>query len=284
MSLPHLLHYHFMQNAYLAGTFVAIAAGAIGYFVVLRGQSFAGHSFANVGFAGATGAALIGAPPVVGLLGGGMLAAAGMHWLGLGVRDTARSDSAIGAILSASLALGYLFLYLSHVAYGAAIYDVLFGNVLGVSDYGVLASAVLTTALLLCLVISGRPLLFASVDPTVAEGKGVPVRGLSLLFLTLLAVMVAAAVQVVGVLLIFSLLVTPAATSRYLSNKPAAAMAMSMGIAVLSTWAGLAAGYYTPWPISFYIASFGFAAYVAARAWRALSGRRNGAGRANPSA
>ena len=273
--IPHLLHYHFMQNAYLAGTLVAIAAGAMGYFVVLRGQSFAAHSFANVGFAGATGAALIGVPPVLGLLGGGLIAAASVHWLGLGVRESARSDAAIGAVFTASLALGYLFLYLSKSAYGAAVYNVLFGNVLGISDYGVLATAVLCVALLACLLMAGRPLLFASVDQTVADAKGVPVRWLSLVFLVLLAVMVAAAVQVVGVLLVFSLLVIPAATARYLSTKPATAIAIAVAIALGCTWVGLAAGYYTPWPISFFIVSLGFGIHVAVRVGRGLAlGRR----------
>lgn len=276
--IPHILHYHFMQNAYLAGTLVAIAAGAMGYFVVLRGQSFAAHSFANIGFAGATGAALIGAPPVLGLLGGGMIAAASVHWLGLGVRDSARSDAAIGAVLTASLALGYLFLHLSESAYGAAVYNVLFGNVLGISDYGVRATAVLCAALLACLLAAGRPLLFASVDQTVADAKGVPVGRLSLIFLTLLAVTVAAAVQVVGVLLIFSLLVVPAATARSLSTKPATAIALSVAIALACTWMGLAAGYYTPWPISFYIVTLGFAIHVGVRCSRAAH-RRGSSGR-----
>lgn len=273
MSYPHLLHYHFMQNAYLAGTVVAIAAGAMGYFLVLRGQTFAGHSFANVGFAGATGAALLGIPPVAGLLGGGMLAAVGIHWLGLGIRQTAGVDVVIGAVYTLFLALGYLFIHLSTSEYASGIYNVLFGNVLGTDDTGVRSSFILTVSLLAALAFIGRPLLFASIDPVVAEARGVPVQALSLIFLMLLAVMVAAAVQVVGVLLIFALLVTPAATARLLTGNPAVAIGASIALALVFTWVGLAAGYYTPWPVSFCISTCAFGVYLAARVARSLSRR-----------
>ena len=273
MPYPPLFHYHFMQNAFLAGTVVAIAAGAMGYFLVLRGQTFAGHSFANVGFAGATGAALLGIPTVVGLLGGGMLAAVGVRWLRIGIKQTAGADAAIGAVYTLFLAMGYLFIHLSTTEYAAGIYNVLFGNVLGIDDAGVRSSFILTAVALATLAVIGRPLLFASVDPVVAEARGVPVQALSLIFLMLLAVMVAAAVQVVGVLLIFALLVTPAATARLLTGKPVMAVGTSIALALGFTWAGLAAGYYTPWPVSFCISTFAFGTYLSVHVARALSGR-----------
>src|SRR5947209_12205007 len=129
-----LLHYHFMQNAYLAGTLVAITAGIMGYFMVLRAQSFAGHSLANVGFAGATGALLFGVTPVVGLFIAGVLAAVGIQTLNVAARQSRQSDIAVGAVLTASLALGFLFIHLSTQEYAGNVYNVLFGNVLGISD------------------------------------------------------------------------------------------------------------------------------------------------------
>src|SRR5690242_10456720 len=129
-----LLHYHFMQNAYLAGTLVALTAGIIGYFMVLRDQSFAGHSLANVGFAGATGAILFGITPVVGLFLAGLLAAVGIQTLNSASRQNRQSDVAVGAVFTASLALGFLFLRLAASEYAANVYNVLFGNVLGIND------------------------------------------------------------------------------------------------------------------------------------------------------
>src|SRR5438270_2020788 len=129
-----LLHYHFMQNAYLAGTLVALTAGIMGYFMVLRSQSFAGHSLANVGFAGATGAVLFGIPAVVGLFTAGLCAAIGIQSLNLGERQSRQSDIAVGAVLTASLALGFLFIHLATAEYAANVYNVLFGNILGIND------------------------------------------------------------------------------------------------------------------------------------------------------
>ncbi|MGZ3681341.1 MAG: metal ABC transporter permease, partial [Ktedonobacterales bacterium] len=166
-----LLQYHFMQNAFIGGTLVAIIAGVMGYFMVVRGQSFAGHSLANVGFAGATGAALVGLPAVAGLFLAGILAAGGIHFLGLGTRETRRSDIAIGAVFTASLALGYLFVQLATGAYAASIYGVLFGNVVGISDGDVAIIGIAAVALLVVMAIIGRPLLFASLDADVAAAK-----------------------------------------------------------------------------------------------------------------
>ncbi len=264
-DLQILLHYHFMQNAFLAGTLVALAAALIGYFMVLRGMSFAGHSLANVGFAGATGAVLFGIAPVVGLFFAGLLAALGIHTLNLGERQSRQSDIAVGAILTASLALGFLFIHLATAEYAANVYNILFGNVLGISDgdVGVILRAV--GALLVVLAIIGRPLLFASLDPDVAAARGVPVRGLGLGFLVLLALVVAVAVQVVGVLLIFALLVTPAAIAQQVTARPALALMIAVGLAEIFTWLGLAVGFFTPYPVGFFITTFAFVGYMLAR-------------------
>jgi len=269
-----LFHYHFMQNAFIAGTIVAVLAGVVGYFMVLRNQSFAGHSLANVGFAGATGAALFGVPSILGLFLAGVAAAVGIHWLGVGMRYSRRSDAvATGAVFTASLALGFLFVHLAATSQSNSIYNVLFGNVLGISDRDVAIIAISALAALVLIVLAGRPLLFASVDPAVAAARRVPVRALGLGFLLVLAMVVAVAVQVVGVLLIFALLVTPAATARRMSPHPALAIALSVAIALVCTWAGLTAGYYSPFPVSFFITTLAFGFYIIVRLGNSVLGR-----------
>ncbi len=267
-DLQMLLQFHFMQNAYLAGTLVAVTAGVMGYFMVLRSQSFAGHSLANVGFAGATGATLFGIPAVIGLFCAGLLAAVGIQTLNLAERESRQSDVAVGAIFTASLALGFLFLRLATAEYAANVYNVLFGNVLGISDVDVNVILWSTCLLLVVLFFIARPLFFASLDPDVAAASGVPVRLLAFGYLALLALVVALAVQVVGVLLIFALLVTPAAIAQDVTPRPFVAVVLAVALALIFTWLGLAVGYFTPYPVGFFITTFAFAAYVLVRSWR----------------
>ncbi|HJT59796.1 MAG TPA: metal ABC transporter permease [Ktedonobacteraceae bacterium] len=269
-----LLQFHFMQNAYLAGTLVAIGAGIMGYFMVLRSQSFAGHSLSNVGFAGATGAILFGIPAAVGLFIAGLCAAIGIQTLNLGERESRQSDVAVGAILTASLALGFLFIHLAPTAFAANVYNMLFGNILGINDTDVsviLWSTVILLGILICI---ARPLLFASLDPDVAAARGVPVRALAFSYLALLALVVALAVQIVGVLLIFALLVTPAAIAQYVTTRPAVAATGAIALAIIFTWMGLAVGYFTPYPVSFYITTFAFGVYLLVRGTRLVLDRR----------
>jgi zinc/manganese transport system permease protein len=276
-DLEQLFHYHFMQSAFIAGTLVALVAGVIGYFMVLRGQSFAGHTLANVGFAGAAGAVLLQGPPVVGLLVFGAGAALGIGALG-GRQGQAswRQDIAVGTVLAFSLGLGRLFTQLSS-GYVGDVTSILFGAVLGINDRDVATIGLTTLVTLGLLALVGRPLLFASVDPDVAAARGVPVRALSYLFLVLLAFAVAQAVQVVGVLLIFALLVTPGAIAQQLSARPALALTLSVLFALLFTWAGLAVAYFTPYPVGFFVTTFAFGAYALVRLIRtaraALMGR-----------
>lgn len=258
--------YHFMQNAFLAGTIVAIVAGCVGYFMVLRAESFAGHTLANVGFAGAAGAVLVAAPPVAGLLVFGVLGALGIGALGeRSARARGRYDIAIGTLLALALGLGLLFERLSPKVSVTEVYAILFGGVLGVRDGDVATVALTAVVALGVLLVIGRPLLFASLDPEVANARGVPVRALSFAFLLLLALAVTQAVQVVGVLLIFSLLVSPAAAASWLTARPGRAIALSVAIALVVTWAGLTVAYYTPYPVGFFISTFAFAAYLLAR-------------------
>ena len=267
-TLRMLFAYHFMQNAFLAGTFIALVAGPVGYFMVLRGQSFLGHSLANVGFAGAAAAVLLGISPVVGLFAFGSLAAVGIG--ALGEREgslSVESDIAIGTVLVFSLSLGLLFIRLAS-SYAANIYSFLFGTVLGISDQDVQVIALAAVIALVVLAVIARPLLFVSVDPAVAAARGLPVRLLSYIFLLLLALSVAVAVQVVGVLLIFALLVTPAATAQQLTARPAVAIGLSLGLALLVVWLGLSVAYFTDYPVGFVVTTIAFAFYLAARAWR----------------
>jgi len=258
-----------MQNALLAGAIVAVVAGLVGYFMVLRGASFAGHTLANVGFAGAAGATLVGVAPLVGLLAFGALAALGIGALGeQSNRGWSRLDVAIGTILALALGLGLLFERLS-AASANYVYAILFGSVLGISDAEVTGIALTAAVTLSILALIGRPLLFASVDPEVAAARGIPVRLLNYLFLVLLAFAVTEAAQVTGVLLIFALLVTPAATALQITVRPARALVLSLVVALLVTWAGLIVAYYTSYPVGFFITTLAFGLYLLARTIRA---------------
>jgi zinc/manganese transport system permease protein len=255
------LQYDFMQNAYAAGTIVAIVSGVVGFFVVLRGLSFAAHALSHIGFAGATGAVVLNTDPLFGLLLFTVAAGLGMGALGERLRGR---DVAIGIVLAFSLGLGALFLSL-YTRYATEAYSILFGTILGVSRGDVLISLLLGVVVIGAIGVVYRPLLFASIDPEVATARGVPVEALGVGFLVIIAVAVAEAVQVVGVLLIFTLLIAPAATAGYLTTRPFTAIILGVALALLETWFGITLAYYTPYPVSFYISALGFALYLGAR-------------------
>src|SRR5207253_287385 len=173
-----------------------------------------------------------------------------------------------GAMFTASLALGFLFIHLATAEYAANVYNVLFGNVLGISDTDVSIISWSTLVLLGVFLLIARPLFFASLEPDVAAARGVPVRTLAFGYLVLLALAVAVAVQVVGVLLIFALLVTPAAIAQYVTTRPAMAVAIAVALALIFTWVGLAVGYFTPFPVGFFITTFPLGTYPLVRAGR----------------
>ena len=210
-----MFEYDFMRTAFVAGGLAAIVSGSVGFFLVLRNLTFAGHALSHVGFAGATGSVLIGASPMWGLLAFTLVAGIAMGLLGDRMRGR---DVAVGIVLSLALGLGVLFLYLysTHATRATAI---LFGNVLGVSGEMVWALLVLSAASVCALAAMSRPLLFATLAPEMAEAKGVSPRLVSVLFLAVVAVAVAEAAQVVGVLLVFALMVGPAATSLRLTSR-----------------------------------------------------------------
>jgi zinc/manganese transport system permease protein len=269
-DLSEIWSYAFMRNALEAGTAVAIVAGAVGWFVVLRRSAFAAHALSHGGFAGAAGAAVLGLNPVLGLLCFCLVGGVAMGAMG---RDVSERDTTIGAILAFSLGLGALFLSLYN-GYADETFSLLFGSILGVSSNDVVVTVIIAAVTLVLTAIVFRPLLFASIDQEVAAARGVAVRGLSIAFMVLLALVIAVSVQVVGVLLIFSLLVTPAATAAMMSARPRVALLVSVALAVGTTWAGLIAGYYWPYPVSFFITTISFVLYLAIRVTRSVMDRR----------
>ncbi|GBQ12025.1 metal ABC transporter permease [Swaminathania salitolerans] len=268
-----MLHYEFMRNAFLASGCVAILCGFVGWFLVLRGQSFAGHALSHIGFAGATGAALIGLSPLSGMALAAILAGVVLGWEPTGDlrKDPAGAghrDSVIGLVLAASLGLGLVFLQWQHAPVSSAT-ALLFGNILGI-DHATLGMLFLLTGL--CLVGLGalaRPLLFASLDPDLAAARGLPLRTMACAFMVLVALATAVCSETTGILLVFSLLVGPAATTIRLGLAPLAGLLGSAVLALALAWGGLALSWYTDAPVSFWISAGAALCYLAARGYRA---------------
>ncbi|MFZ2804665.1 MAG: metal ABC transporter permease [Patescibacteria group bacterium] len=261
-DLHAMWQYDFMRHAFEAGTVVAIVAGVVGYFVVLRRSSFAAHALSHIGFAGAAGAVLLGVNPLAGLLaftGGGGI---GMAILG---RKAENRDVQIGTVLAFMLGLGVLFISL-YSGYATEAYSLLFGEILGISSSDVVTTAVAALVILIAMAVMYRPLLFTSLDQDVAEAKGISVVAFGVAFMLVLAVTTSIAVQVTGVLLIFALLITPAAIAGRLTRRPAQGIALTVIVALAVTWFGLFASFYLPYPVSFFITSSVFGLYILARA------------------
>ena len=259
--LGYVWSFEFMQHAIETGTIIAIVAGVTGYFVVLRRSAFTAHAFSEIGFAGASGAILLGIAPIGGMLLGSILGGLAIAALG---RRAASRDTQIGIVLAFALGLGLLFISL-YKAFDTAAISILFGEILGISTDQVLLTVVAGVGILFAIGAIYRPLLFASLDEDVAEAKGMPMLFLGTAFLLVVAVAVSFAVQVTGVLLIFSLMVTPAATAQYLTRRPVWGIAFSVAISVFATWVGLFVGFYTPYPVSFFITAIAFVFYLAVR-------------------
>ena len=263
-DLLQMWHYQFVQHAFEAGTIIAVIAGITGYFVVLRRSAFTAHAFSEIGFAGAAGAVLVGLPPIAGLLLGSTIGGLAIAALG---RRAANRDTQIGIVLAFALGLGLLFISLYN-GYASEAYSILFGEITGISWDAVELTFVAGAGILIVVGVLYRPLLFASLDEDVAEAKGMPMLFLGTAFLLVVAVAVSFAVQVTGVLLIFSLMVTPAATAQYLSKRPQRAIIISVGIALMATWVGLFVGWSTAYPVSFFITGIVFGLYLLVRVAR----------------
>jgi zinc/manganese transport system permease protein len=264
-DVRQLFAQHFMVNALLAGTIVALLAAGIGWFMVMRRQSFAGHTLAVVSFPGAAGAILIGVSATAGYFTAAIVAAI---VISLVPRSTSgqgysRESAVIGTVQAFALACGVLFVSL----YGGflnSLTALLFGTFLGISDTQVVTLLFVAAGALIVLGVIARPLFFATVDPDVAEAKGVPVRALSVVFLVLLGTAAAEVSQITGALLIFALLVMPAATAQRLTARPGLSVGLTIIFGLLITWLGLGVAYFSRYPVGFFITTFGFAAYVLA--------------------
>jgi len=257
-----ILQYSFIQNALLAGICVAVVAAVAGYFMIVRGLTFAGHALPNIGFAGAAGAVLLGIDPVFGLFAFTIGAAIGISILGERLNER---DTAIGIIMTLALGLGILFLSL-YAGFAQQVYSILFGQIVGISRTNMLITAIASILTLALLLVLFRPLLFSSFDPEVAEARGVPVRLLAMVFLVLIAITVSLAVQVVGALLMFTLLVGPAATAIRIVQRPLWAIILAIALGVSYTCLGIFLAAYSVYlPVSFFIATLSFGVYLPVR-------------------
>ncbi|HEV7162076.1 MAG TPA: metal ABC transporter permease [Solirubrobacteraceae bacterium] len=269
-DVSQVVEYHFMVNALLAGAVVAVMAGVVGWVMVLRREAFAGHTLSMMAFPGAAAATLIGVASAWGYFafcGAGALAIGGLA--GSGRRSWSEESASIGSFQALALAAGFLFVSL----YGGVLGDLenlLFGNLLGISDAQVLTLGAIALASIALLGALARPLLFASVDPDVAAARGVPVRALAIAFLAVLGLAVAATSQITGPLLVFALLVMPAASAQVITARPALGLVLSVVLALAVTWLGLAISYFSVYPAGFFIATISFCVYLLARIGAAL--------------
>jgi zinc/manganese transport system permease protein len=257
-----------MLNAWESASIVAVVAGVVGFFIVLRGSAFAAHALPNGAFAGAAGASLIGVDAIAGLAVFSVLGA--LTIAGLGRR--ARHDVATALVIVMMLGLGSLFLSMT-TEYAPQIYALLFGEVLGVSSGELVPIAVLGVIAIAAILLMYRPLMFSSVMPDVAESRGVRGSRMEVAFLLVIALTTTMAVPVVGALLIFSLLISPAAAARSFTSNPFIAMGLSVVAALGTVWASIALSYLSNLPIGFFVGSIGVVNYAAGRGWAAW--RRN---------
>lgn len=276
-DLQQMFSYPFMVNALRAGTLVAIMSGAVGWMMVLRRESFAGHTLAVIGFPGAAAAAWLGIATGYGYVTACLLAAlaiAGLSPLSRagGVGGFTEESAVIGTVQAVALATGLLFVSLYH-GFLSGLTNLLFGTIAGVSNAQVLLVGAGTVVCLVMLAGIGRPLLFTTVDPLAAAANGVPTRLMAAAFLVVLGITAGAASQVTGSLLVFALLVAPAAAAQQLTARPALGVGLSVLIALAVTWIGMGCAFFSLYPIGFWVATFGYGSYLAAVAVRAIIGR-----------
>jgi zinc/manganese transport system permease protein len=254
----------FMTNAWIVATMVAVVAGVVGFFVVLRGSAFPAHAIPNGAFTGAAAASLWGFNELLGLGVAAVLAALGIGTLG----RRGRHDVATALALVMMLALGAVFLSRSG-EYEAALYSLLFGEVLGVSTQELLPVAALAAASIAAILLLYRPLMLSSIVPEVSEARGIRNHHVEMAFLVVLALATTMTVPVVGALLIFSLMIGPPAAARSFTNRPLPAMALSVVIALATVWVAIALSYETDWPIGFFVGTMAAVCYGAGRIWAA---------------
>jgi zinc/manganese transport system permease protein len=250
----------FMVNTWIAASLVAVVAGCIGFFVVVRGATFAAHALPLSAFPGAAAATLLGLNQFAGL---GVFAALGVAGIsGLARRE--RHEVATALCLIALLGLGTLFLSLTS-QYAQSVYTLLFGDVLGISAGELPPLAISCVVCIAAILVLFRPLLLSAVSPDLAASSGIATRLTEIAFLGILALATAIALPLVGALLVFSLMVGPAAAARALSARPAVAMVLSAVIALVTVWAAVALSYLTNWPVGFFVGSLASFCYVGGR-------------------
>jgi zinc/manganese transport system permease protein len=263
----------FMLNAFRAGMIVAVLAAVVGWFMVLRRQSFAGHTLALVGFPGAAAAVWLGLSVALGYFAAGLLAAGVIAAIPAGSRRGYSEESAaIGTLQTFALAAGMLFVGL-YKGFLNGTNALLFGSFLGITSGQVTLLAIVAGGALAVLAVIGRPLLFASVDTDVARAHGVPARRLGTVFLLLLGATAAEVSQITGALLVFALLVLPPATAQMVTARPARSLLLSVALALVTVWVALFLAFYSPYPIGFWLTSVSFGGYVLTAAATATARR-----------
>lgn len=276
-DVQQLLAYTFMVHALIAASIVATIAAVTGWFMVLRRESFAGHTLSVMAFPGAAAAVLAGIPASIGYFafsaGGALAIGAGSQTRGR--RRGSQQAALTGTVQAAALALGFLLLSLYQGLLESPT-SLLFGSFLGISEGQVLLLAAIAGAVLLFFALAGRPLLFASVDPAVARSRRVPVRALSVAFMLVLGLTAAAIAQITGALLVFALLVAPPATAAHLTDRIGRSLLLSVAIGLLTAWVGLGLSYFTDYAAGFFLTTVAFVLYLIAWAGRLLAGRLTG--------
>jgi zinc/manganese transport system permease protein len=262
----------FMVSTWTVASIVAVVAGVVGFFVVLRGAAFVADAVPQGAFAGAAGASLLGINTLIGVGAAALLGALGIGWLS----RRGRRDVATALALVVMLGLGALFLSFS-VQYAPEIYSLLFGEVLGVSTTEIAPVAILAALCTGAILLLYRPLLISSLMPELAEARGVRAQRMELLFLIVVALATSLTLPVVGALLIFSLMIGPPAAARSVTDRPLPAMLASVLIALAVVWVSIAAAYETNWPVGFFVGALGAACYAAGRGWAAIRRRRSAA-------
>ncbi len=271
-----LVVYPFMVNALEAGTIVAVMASVVGWFMVLRRETFAGHTLSVMSFPGASAAALAGVSLSLGYfsfcVAAALAIAAGSRTAGR--RNLAQESAVTGTVQAAALALGFLFLSL----YGGILENLealLFGSFLGITTGQVHTLAAVAFAVLLFFLVAGRPLLYSSIDELAADARGVPVRLIQVAFLVVLGLAVAATAQITGVLLVFALLVAPAAAAQQLTARIPLSLALTVLFALAIIWVGLTLAYFGNYSVGFYVSTIAFVLYLVCRGGRAAAQRLN---------
>jgi len=254
----------FMVNAWTVASIVAVVAGLVGFFVVLRGSAFVAHAIPNGSFAGAAGASLVGVNTILGFGVFALLGALGIGLLG----RRGRHDVATALTLVVMLGLGALFVSLN-VEYAPEVYSLLFGEILGVSTSQLVPTAALAVLCAVVIALLYRPLILSSLLPEVAEARGIATQRMELAFLVVVALATTMTVPVVGTLLIFSLMIGAPAAARSFTDEPIRALGLSVVIALVIVWSAIALSYQTNYPVGFFVGTISAASYVIGRAWAA---------------